>query len=320
MITPTLLKKKQKKDRLSDGKAEADGLFDVLYGWRDLKRNYRTDENRTLADAKKKLEKTAENGTVADALKNRTFTDALKNRMKNAKKNGIASSSIVDGLKRYVENGEKDGKDDGNGTVKRGLSMSSIADGLKRYENLMTAGIDVEGRIRNAVIRKGLVGSSIEDGVDAASGEISRYMLEKIERRLTGQKSAADGDAISPEAIEKTVDAGKNPTESGENIRRIEKKIQTGNKDGKFLRSIDTDGGENADGNGADRENKYVETERNKKIKRKNTVEEKYRGAYEFYSEMDKNTARRLIDGDIYIKNYLGKEYYERLRGAFKEG
>jgi hypothetical protein len=286
--------------------------------------------------------------SIADEL--RKYGESGEKSGKDTAKSGLSLSSIADELRKYGDNGGKIGKD----TAKSGLSLSSIADELKQYENKKSAEESVENAIRNAVIRKGWVGSSIADGLDAAKVEL--YDLEKIKRRLTGEKNSADGDAISLGAVEKNVDISKNPTSKfafggAMSPETVEKDADISKNptdrtvdvnaillkaikkiDGKNSKERNADFGnleesaaeaESAEDNAADTENlenQYGETEKSKKIRRKNAVEEKYRRAYEFYSEMDKETARRLIEGDAYLKNYLGKEYYERLRGAFEEG
>jgi hypothetical protein len=293
---------------------------------------------------------------VADALKNRTFADTVKKLEKSAEKNalkkGIASSSIAGEMK----------KDGGNDMAKRGISLSSIADELKKYESRTAA--EIEERIRSAAVKMGLAGSSVADGLDAAKGETPRYSTEKIKRRLTEKKAAVVGGAISPEAVEKTADAGRNPNDrtvdgravslgavektadAGKNpndktvdgraisLRAVEKTADAGKNpndrivnrraasdetDGRNSVKIKANGTDERSADGENLDGEYVGTGESKRIKRKENSEEKYRMAYEFYSEMDKNTARRLIEGDAYLENYLGKEYYERLRNAFRE-
>jgi hypothetical protein len=283
-----------------------------------------------------------------------SIAEELKKRARNggyaegeadsgAIKRGLSLSSIADGLGKYENQTTAEADVEAqirNAVIRKGLAGSSIADGvadvsggepsaysLKKIKRRLTAGKTASGG--DAISPK-----AVEKTADASKNPTSAYG-----KALDGIAAEKNRAAVFREMFGKYAAASKNPTETAGKIKygSVGKKIQASDKIRGLSESADGDGGENVepyeneraetDGNDSDgqdedggiglSENKYVQKDAGKKTKKNGVFEERYSIAYGFYSEMDGDTARRLIEGDAYLKNYLGEEYYKRLRGQF---
>lgn len=231
------------------------------------------------AFAEKEAERNAQNKAALLTAENQSGTTELEKRKKTLESQ---KNKDIEALFAAVDELKKQAEND---ALKRGLARSSIA--LGRRNELDDA--KIEGMEKYSGVFYGEAAEIDRKIADLRAGFEKSVSDLEFEKAYEAEKKLGQLIKERDKLVEETLKYNNTLTEK-ENAYKMQY-----NKYAAEMREKEKTGVEDA---GAD---------------------EKYYAAYEFYSGLDRESAKKLIEGNAYLKAYLGVNNYNKLKKAIED-
>jgi hypothetical protein len=197
---------------------------------------------------------------------------------------------------------------------------------LKKNDDIAALKAEIESlknQMNNDTLKRGLQRSSIATGRLDAADTAGLASIESYKRGYNAEISAADKKI---EALKTDFDSAVRDLEY-EKAYDAQSKLEDLIKERNSLEAEMIKYNKTVDEKNNDyimKYNKYLEDMRASESKNgvgpelNKSYNDRYALALDFYSGLDKRTAKDLISNNAYLKTYLGSVYYNKLLGTFK--